>query len=291
MPLKFHVTSRSPITDRDVLATGADYFSMSRQDEIKQHKNLLQQALNQLHDRSGTINGIFDEIQGHLNFFEECLVALSKGYNLTKEANNLFKFKAFLAGFSKIKKLQASAPKTHDYFQLIESKYLYFLRRLNETLTHSDPNTFYAPNPIPLGFKLDDFCAQSLNKYDPSPLMQAIIQTSLLLAIYCDIYRQLYEDHLLRHHPEYWQTESTNISASGMALMIKKAFKLHEKLDVLIYFEDNNKVLTFEGIVVNIQKQPDQSFERVAINFEHAHGTDQTYLLAQIQKYELQQCF
>ncbi|UQB41729.1 PilZ domain-containing protein [Thiomicrospira microaerophila] len=292
MPLRAYVTPRSPITDRDILATGANYYPDSVANQINHQKVIVNSALNKVQDSKEAIMAIFSEILDHLEFYEECLLELSRGYNPKKDTSKLFKLNSHLEGLPKLNLLKTSSPKTYTYLKLIEEKYIYFLQRLDEVLTHSDPNNFYAPTPIPVGFKLDEFCAKlSDEKYNAIPLLQAIIQTSQLLNIYTEMFRNLHNDHSQRQHPELWESEPANVSASGLALKLRKGLKLNERLDVLIYFKDDERLLLFEGIVVNIQSDAESFYERVAMNFEFPNGRDQTYLLAQIQKYELSECF
>jgi hypothetical protein len=291
MPLRSYVTPRSPITDRDILATGANYYPASIQNQINYQRNLVNSALNKVQDSKEKIMAIFGEILEHFEFYENCLIELSKGYNPKKDPAKIFKISNNLEGILKLNILKSS-PKTYGYLRLIEQKYLYFLQRLDEVLSNSSPDTFFAPSPIPVGFKLDEFCEKiSDPKFEKIPLMQAIVQTSHLLTIYTDIFRRLYDDHSQRQHPEQWHLETSNVSASGLAVNLRKGLKLNERVDVLIHFKDTNRTLLFEGIVVNIQSQPDTFHERVAMNFEFPNGNDQTFLLAQIQKYELQECF
>ncbi|WP_044411110.1 PilZ domain-containing protein [Thiomicrospira microaerophila] len=291
MPLRTYVTPSSPINDRDILATGANYMPASVQNQINYQRNLVNSALNKIQDSKEKVMAIFGEILEHFEFYEACLIELSKGYNPKKDPAKIFKINSHLEGIINLNRLKSS-PKTYSYLRLIEQKYLYFLQRLDEVLSHSTPDTFFAPNPIPVGFKLDEFCEKvSDPKYDKIPLMQAIVQTSHLLTLYTDIFRQLYDDHSQRQHPDQWRLEVSNVSASGLAVNLKKGLKLNERLDVLIYFKDADRLLKFDGIVVNIQSQPDTFYERVAMNFDFPNGSDQTFLLAQIQKHELQECF
>ncbi|WFE69045.1 PilZ domain-containing protein [Thiomicrospira sp. R3] len=291
MPLRSYVTPRSPITDRDILATGANYYPDSIVTQINHQKVMVNRALNKVQESKEVIMAIFSEVLDHLEFYEECLVELSRGYNPKKDTGKLFKINSHLEGLQKINLLKNSSPKTFKYLKLIEEKYIYFLQRLDEVLNHSTPDSFFAPNPLPVGFKLDEFCEKLADpKYDAIPLLQAIIQTSKLLNLYTEMFRNLHNDHSQRQHPESWVLEPANVSASGIALKLRKGLKLNERVDVLIYFKDDERLLLFEGIVVNIQTDEESYYERVAMNFEFPNGRDQTYLLARIQKHELNQC-
>ncbi|SFR53624.1 PilZ domain-containing protein [Thiomicrospira sp. ALE5] len=286
------MTPKSPITDRDILATGANYIPTSVQTHIHQQKTRVNISLNQLSENSDLVKKIFAEIQEHLDFFEHCLVELTKGYNAKKDPNTIFKLNAYFEGMTLIKTIKESAPKTYTYIKLIETKYLYFLQRLDEVMSQSSSDTFYSPEPLPMGFKIDELCEKiNAPKFENIPLMQAILHTSVLLNIYTDIFRQLHEDHIQRQHPEDWRFDTVNVSASGVALNLKKGLRVGEALDVLIYFKDEDKLLNFDGTVVSIQSQTETFYERVAINLEFFNGINHTFLLAQIQKYELQECF
>lgn len=291
MPLRSYVTPRSPIIDRDILATGANYYPESIVTHINDKKVMVNRALNKVQESKEAVMAIFSEILDHLEFYEECLVELSRGYNPKKDTGKLFKINSHLEGLQKINLLKQSSPKTFNYLKLIEEKYIYFLQRLDEVLNHSTPDSFFAPNPIPVGFKLDEFCEKLTDpKFDSIPLLQAIVQTSKLLNLYTEMFRNMHDDHSQRQHPEAWNLHVVNVSASGLAVNLRKGLKLNERLDVLIYFKDDDKLLFFEGIVVNIQSNEESYFERVAVNFEFPNGRDQTYLIARIQKHELNEC-
>jgi hypothetical protein len=81
-----------------------------------------------------------------------------------------------------------------------------------------------------------------------------------------------------------------NISASGIAVHMDKRYDLYSKVDVFLYFEMEERVIPFEGSVVDIRTDPRKKMERIAINFEFPDGKDQNCLQQEIQKQEVKEC-
>lgn len=292
MPLRFFITPSSPIKDREILASGANYFPTPIRNQLTQQKFELVNSLNRIQDSREALIEIFGEIIEHIEFFGQCCEDLAKGINPRFNTTYWYTISSHLQGLSKIKLLENSSPKTYSYLKIIEEKYLFFLNSLVDVLSNSTPNHFAARHPIPFGFKLDELVDRFADeKYARIPLVKSIVSAAHYINTYTEIFRQMHDDHSQRQHPENWPLQMANVSASGLAVMIRKGLKLHEHLDVLLYFPQDKRVLKFDGVVVNIQSDNEEYVERVAMNFEFPEGRDQLYLLSEIQKYEIEECF
>lgn len=292
MPIRYFVTPSSPIRDREILASGANYFPPSVRKQLDDQKFELVDSLKRIQDSREVLTEIFSEIVDHIEFFGQCCEDMAKGINPRFNTTYWYTISSHLEGLPKIKLLEQKSPKTYSYLKIIEEKYLYFMNRLAEVITKSSPDTFYAEQPIPYGFQLDELCGKfSGEKFSKIPLVRTIVAAAKYIDTYTEVFRQMHDDHSQRQHPENWPLEVANVSASGLALMLRKGLKLHEHLDVLIYFPHDRRILQFEGVVVNIQSDEAKSVERVAMNFEFPDGKDQLYLLTEIQKHEIEECF
>jgi FKBP-type peptidyl-prolyl cis-trans isomerase 2 len=83
---------------------------------------------------------------------------------------------------------------------------------------------------------------------------------------------------------------TANVSASGIAVQISKSFTMYSRVDVNLYFEQANKVLSFNGSVVDTRTDTENEVERVAINYEFPDGNHQNFIQQEIQKQEVKEC-
>ena len=291
MPLRYYVTPSSPIIDREIYASGANYYPPSIRAQLLEEKQRILDSLVRIQEHKDALTEIFNEMISHAEFFGHCCEMISKGtnprYNLTTWAT----MKTHRQGFTKIKLLQTVAPKTYQYLKTIEDKYVFFVQQLMDCVEHSTADDFHAPDYLPHGFRIDELLQIFSNeKYQAVPLVQSILHTAQFINTHTEIFRQLHDDNTLRQHPEDWLEEVVNVSASGLAVHMRKGFRLHERVDIHIYFAQEKRHLRFKGVVVNVQSDPQTQMERVAMNFEFPDGKSQNFLQTQIQKFEIDEC-
>lgn len=292
MPMRYHITPSTPIQDREIYATGANYFPPSVRTQLTEEKKAALNSLTRIQEFKETLTEVFVEMMSHAEFFGQCCETISKGMNPRFNPAMWQTLSAHRQGFPKIRLLEAASPKTHKHLKAIEEKYLYFLDRMIESISKSSATHFYAPDYLPHAFRIDELRQIFADeKYDSVPLAQSILHTARYVNTYTEIFRQIHDDHTLRQNPQDWPLEMINVSASGIAVSTRKTFKLHGRMDVLFYFPESKKVLKFDGVVVNIQTDAEQQLERVALNFEFPDGKDQAFLQTEIQKFEIDECF
>lgn len=291
MPLKVFVAPASPIRDRDIFATGIDYFPPTVKQLIELQKNDAFYWIDRIQDQKVLITNLFEEILQTIEFFGRCAEAVSKGINPKLDPSYWITIKQHQQGFTTIEPLRETAPKTYRYFKLIEEKYLYFLNSLTDSIDKSNPALFAAKRSLSYGFKIDEILEQfKSEKFKKIPLIQAILSLASFMDTYIEAYRQINDDNILRDFPEEWQQQNANVSASGLALILSKRFKPFEKVDVFIFIPIRNVVCIFSGSVVDIRTLDNQYKERVAFNFEFPDSKNQNLLQNEIQRFEIEEC-
>ncbi len=291
MPIRYFIVPRSPIKDREIYATGADYFPASLLSKIEANKDFTIQCVSRIQEQNALLTEIFEEIIQFIEFFGECARSISQGQNPRQDPSYWMRVKEHQQGFKKAIRIQASSPKTFQYLQMIEDKYLTFLNRIVESIDKSTPVHFYVSGHLPVGFKVEEMISTFQSpKFEKIPLIQAILNLSKFMDAYLEIYRQINDDNYLKQFPQEWVLKKANTSASGLAVLMDKRYDLYSRVDVFLYFEEQDRILPFEGTVVDIRTDERKQMERIAINFEFPDGKDQDFLQLEIQKQEIKEC-
>ncbi|WP_040727683.1 PilZ domain-containing protein [Thiomicrorhabdus sp. Kp2] len=291
MPLRYYIVPSSPIKDREIYATGANYFPQPLVDMIETRKYDTIRSVEKIKEQSALITEIFNDVIADIEFLGECTKSISNGISPKNNVSYWLKINDKLKGFSSINRIEASSPKTFQYLSLIEEKYLSYLQRLTNSINESTPEHFMVEGVLPIGYKLDEMMSVfEQEKFAKIPLIQAILNLSKFLEAYLDVYRQINDDNYLKQFPQEWPQQIANVSASGLAILLPKRFELYSRVDVYLYFEANDKVINFDGSVVDLRADNEKHRERIAINFEFPNGNDQNFIQQEIQKQEVKEC-
>ncbi|BBP42610.1 PilZ domain-containing protein [Thiosulfativibrio zosterae] len=291
MPVRVFILPRSSIRDREIYATGVDYFPPSIKHSISDKTYKTKLWISKIQEQKELVTVLFEEVMEFIEFFGYCTSLISEGRSPKSETEYWLKLSHHQKGFQTIEALKVSSPRTYQYFKLIEQKYLTFLNSLVSSVEKSTPEHFEVDASLPYGFKIDEIMAKFEDpKFAKIPLIQALHHLSNLMDVYMGVYRKIIDDNYLKQFPELWKTQTANVSASGLGIMMEKRFKFQDKVDVYFYFSDANKVLHFEASVVDIRTIEDTFKERIALNFEFPDGKSQNYLQSEIEKFEIKEC-
>lgn len=291
MPLRVFLMPHSPIRDRDIYATGTDYFPPSIMQRIQIERKETLSWVSHIQEHQVILSKLISEIIEFIEFFGHCTELLSNGKSPQNETTYWLTLTQYKNGFQSIEPLRTSAPKTYHYFKSIEEKYLIFLNSLINIIEKSTPNNFVASKDLGYGYKVDEMINTFRNpKFANIPLIQSIKHLYDFMDIYLSAFQQMNNDNYLKQYPEEWPTYQANVSAGGLAVMLDKRYKQYEKLDVYIHFLQQDQVIHFEASVVSIQTLEHQKKERIALNFEFPDGKDQNFLQSEIEKYEIHEC-
>lgn len=291
MPVRYFITACAPVFDRDIYTTGAKYHTPFVHKQLADQKQKTLASLNHIQDQKELLTDIFIDIIRRLEFFGECCEMIARGHNPRLNKAIWQDLTSHQRGFNKIKPLEQSSPKTYQHLKTIEDKYLFFLNQLVESISNSTADHFYAPDYLPHGFRIDEL-SQIFGdaKYDSVPLVQSILHCAEFITSHTELFRRIHDDHCLRQNPTDWPEEIANVSAGGLAVLTEKSFDIHQRVHVHLYFPEAEKVLKFDGVIVNIQGEPLGRLERMAMNFEFPDSKDQAFLHTEIQRYEIQEC-
>lgn len=291
MPVRAFILPRSSIRDREIFATGVDYFPPAITQSISDKIYKTKMWISKIQEQKEVVTLLFEEVMEFIEFFSYCTKLISEGRNPKNEMEYWLKLSHHQKGFQTIEALKASSPRTHEYFKLIEEKYLVFLNSLVRSVEKSTPTHFEVDASLPYGFKIDEIISKfEAPKFEKIPLIQALSNLSVLMDVYMGIYRKITDDNYLKQFPEQWKTQIANVSASGLGIMMEKRFKFQDRVDVYFYFPENNKVLHFEASIIDIRTMESSYQERIALNFEFPDGKTQSYLQSEIEKFEIKEC-
>lgn len=291
MKLQSFIIPSSPLEDREIYASGVNYFPNVVTSKLEALKFATLNSLDRIQDQKTTISGIVNEVIQDIEFFGNCLKDISEGRHPKQDMHYWMQIKEKLSGFEEIKLLLKSSPKTYQYFKLIEDKYLKLLNHLVNTINLSSADDFVVEGRLPVGFKLDEMVKKFQHpQFSKIPLIQTILHLAELLDAYIEVYRQINDDNYLKYFPNEWPLRKVNISASGIAIQTPKRLPLYSHVNVYLYFESSAKTIEFEGSVVDIREMEAEKLERIAINFEFPNGNDQNFLQQEIQKQEVKEC-
>lgn len=291
MPVRYFIMPSSPIKDREIYATGVEYFPPKILNLIETKKNLTFASIDKIQAHDQLLIALFAEMVEFIEFFGECAKRISQGKSPKSNLDYWVKIKDHQKGFKHAAALKKTSPKTYRYIQMIEEKFLSFFNSMIESINTSTPSHFTVKGRLPSGFKIDETLVTFQSpEYNNIPLIQALLHLTEFLEAYLDVYRRMNDDNYLKQFPEEWAPKEVNISAGGLAVFMSTRFRLYAKVDVYLYFEAQNQILFFEGSVVNNRSEDKNPQERIAINFEFPDGYDQHFLQQEIQKHEVKEC-
>lgn len=290
MPIRYFITPSSPIRDREIYATGANYFPESTLKLIETKKNLILHSIQKIQTNDLALKIIFTEIIESIDFFGNCLKDITNGKSPKSDLNYWIQLKESQKGFKHFASLEKTSPKTFQYLKSIEQKYLTYLEYLIESIEKSDPSHFFIRGRLPTGFKIDELLLTFQNpKLKKIPLIQSFLHLTEFMETYLKVFQRINDDNYLKQFPKEWPIKESNVSAGGLAVFMSKGFRLYTKVDAFLYFEPENKLLSFDGTVVGFRSVKNFQ-ERIAINFEFPSGHDQMFLQQEIQKHEVEEC-
>lgn len=291
MPVRYFIVPASPIKDREIYATGANYYPSTFHAKVAGQKLEVLHWANRIQEHADLLMPVFEEIIDFIEFFGRCALSISEGNSPKTDLSYWMEVKDRLKGFKMALTLNPKSPKTYQYIKMIEDKYLAFLNRLVDSIDKSTPTKFWVEGHLPMGFKIDEMMSVfDAPKFAKIPLIQTLLKTSLYMDSYLESYRMINDDNFLRQHPDDWRLQTVNLSASGIAVQMGKRFQQYERVDVLLYFQEDDRIIQFDGSVVDIRSDDTSYSERVAINFDFPDGGDQDFLQLQIQKQEVKEC-
>lgn len=290
MPVQCFITPKEPIYQRQLFALGIDYYPESQKWAIAKQRMLLEKQMNRLpNENKQLVHQVFYGLMHHFDLFLEAIILASEGKDPRNHSIHWHTLVQSIKSIREIEVLATNSPKTYQYLMLIANKFSPYVAQLVESINRSDVNHFWATLPLPESdFKIDQLSQQLQKpKFHRVPLAQAIIQLNKLLEQYLDVFKNFYNDHFLQDYPKLWPKRQANVSIGGIALQTPKSYALFSKVNVNLYFAQEDMILNFDGSVVKVDQEKDN--EMVAINFELPEISTQDELQQLIYQHEVEE--
>lgn len=291
MPVQVFITPTKPIRDKQVYAMGIDYFPPSVEKKIQKTKLDLWHWIKHIQEQKDILEPVFLEVVDLIDTFGEVIRGASIGKNPNTDSKGQLTLQQLINGFLGAQTLQDPAPKTFKYFDLMNQKYKVYANNFVESLTQSSPTHFALNLKFQTEYDIDKTISNFENaKFKQVPLAQALFYLAQYINLHLEIYTHFLKDLVPKRTPKQWGTESTSISACGMALKVPKRFPLNAKLETYFYFPETEEVLKLKATVVRNSSLPKEHIECNALDFDFPSNQDQRLIERQLERFQISRC-
>lgn len=292
MPVQVFVMPVSPIRDKQIYALGYDYFSPTVTRKLQKAKNDLNYWIRLIQEQKDILEPVFQEAVDLTDTFGQLIRMVSTGTNPMKDVAERQNIQAMISGFLSIQTLRGPAPKTFEYFDMMNQKFIAYTQNFVESLSQSTQNQFKINPKIPTEFEIDKTLAIfQTPQFEQAPLAQSLYHLAKYIDLHIRIYLSFLKDLVPRKSsPTSWPKEKTSMSACGMALKVNKRIPIHTKLETLLYFSETKEVLKLKSTVVRNLSLFDEGVESNALNFDFPTDQDQRLIERQQELYQISRC-
>ncbi|WP_024852056.1 PilZ domain-containing protein [Hydrogenovibrio kuenenii] len=291
MPIKTYIFPTQPIRDRDIFALGINYFPPSVVKKIQKTKVDLWHWVTHIQEQREILEPVFLEVIDLVDSFGEIVKQISVGKNELKNPQHREKLLHLQKGFLGIRTLKDPAPKTFQYFGLMDQKFSVYTENLIQSMAKSTPIKFEINSDFQTEFEIDKIIATFEDpKFEHIPLARALYYLATYIDLHLNAYYQLLKDLKPSKTPKSWDTYRVNISACGAAIYAPKRYALNSKVEVIFYFTETGEMLKLKASVVHTFTQPKEQTESNALDFDFPTGMDQAMIQRQIELYQIIRC-
>lgn len=292
MPVQTHITPTNPIRDNEIFALGIDYFPPSVEKKIQKTKLEIWHWVKNIQEQKDILEPVFIETVDLIDSFGEVIKGASHGKNPENEEQpNPIIFQQLCTGFQKIFTLREPAPKTFQYFEQMNQKFLVFSQNLVYSLKKSTSSKFVSTMKFQTDFNIDKTIASfDKPKFKKVPLAQALFYLSQYLNIHLEAYLEYLQDLQPIKSARKAPLKDVNISACGLAIKANKRFTIGCKVDVFFYFPDTDEALKLKSTIVRSASLPKEETECTALDYYFPDGKDQNIIQRQIELRQLHRC-
>lgn len=291
MPVPLYLAATNPIRDHQIYAMGIDYFPPSVSKRIQFAKLNLIHWQNLIQEQKDILDPVFYEATDLVDHFREAIIGVSNGKMPLDSDNSLATFAQKARGFESFNNLQEHAPKTYNYFKLMNEKFIAYKNHFYLSMKKSSPTQFSIDPNLPGEFPIDKTIKSFAQpKFEQVPLAQSLLYLSRYIDYHCRAYIELLKDYAPRQNAKRWATSEVNISASGFAINLNKRFKATSKVDAFLYFEDTDEIVKLNATTVRTKSIADRGYETNAFDFNFPTHQDQSLIKRQLERYQIKRC-
>ncbi|MDY0137455.1 MAG: PilZ domain-containing protein [Thiomicrospira sp.] len=277
-------------TFEDIYTSNIVYYSRHVIGESNFLKSRIRDDLLHIDRFRQQLESIVSEFFAAIDFFYEANKALSEGFNVLKEGRYWMRVNQFKEYSDVLNQFRDDSPKTHAYLEAIYKKYFYYLETQAQILKKSTQSYLFIPNGNQWpSFDCDDNLALLANEANQkTTLIRLLKNMTLLLNVHTNVLREISLDASPRVNPRYWGHANVSLSEGGVALSVKKQFKIYDKVDVFCLLPKTRKIFHVKGTIVRVWPIEGEFFDEIAVDFEAPPTNVQRDIRHEIQDDELE---
>lgn len=291
MPVQVSISPVKPIRDKEVFALGIDYFPPSIEKQIQKTKLDLWHWVKHIQEQREILEPVFLEVIDLIDTFGEVIKGASHGKNPAANPKEHLTLRHLQNGFLGIATLKQPAPKTFQYFDSMNKKFLVYAENLVKSLQKSTATNFALNTQFQTEYDIDKTIANfEKPKFKQVPLAQSLYYLAQYINIHLEAYNQFLKDLQPIKTPKQWQPEQASISACGMAIYVPKRYPLNTKVETNFYFSETDEVLRLKATVVRCSSVQKQQHECNALDFDFPTSSDQSLIQRQLEQFQITRC-
>lgn len=291
MQVQLQITPIKPIRDKQIYALGIDYFPPSTEKKIQKAKLNLWHWIKHIQEQKEILEPVFIEVVDLVDTFGEVLKGVCLGKNPIGNPEHDLLLQNLLNGFLGAQTLKEPAPKTHQYFDLMNQKFMIYAENLVQSLQKSTATHFAVNTQFQTEYDIDQTIANfEKPKFKQVPLAQALYYLANYINLHLEAYRNFLADLQPVKTPKQWQEATASISACGIAIQVPKRFPRNAKVSAQFYFNETEETLKLKATLVRSTSMQKQQIECNAFDFDFPTSSDQSLIQRQLEQYQITRC-
>ncbi|MBN2605834.1 MAG: PilZ domain-containing protein [Thiotrichales bacterium] len=291
MPVQIYISPVKPIRDKDIFGLGIDYFPPSVEKKIQKTKLDLWHWIKHIQEQRDILEPVFIEVVDLIDTFGEVIKGVCIGKNPAANPNTLLTLRHLQNGFLGINTLREPAPKTFQYFDSMNQKFLIYAENLVQSLQKSTPTQFALNTNFQTEFDIDKTIANfEKPKFKQVPLAQSLYYLAQYINLHLEAYSHFLKDLQPVKMPKQWEKEHASVSACGIAIHVPKRFPLNSKVETNFYFSETDEVLKLKATIVRCNSLPKEQSECNALDFDFPTSSDQSLIQRQLEQFQITRC-
>lgn len=291
VPVRLLIVPSRPIQTGEIFTYGIDYFPPSVQKRLQFAQSKMHYWLSHIQEQQDVLAPVFAEFERYSRYFGGWVESVAlQGRSPRSEVASWLEFHAYGKGVQDLDDLKIHAPKTFQYFDLLNQKLQAYYRHFSACLEKSDAQQFCIPDPLENYFEIDGLAknfAASVNHDQKVPLVQALYYLYLFTSYYFRAYAEMLNDLSPISSPKSWQEKEVNLSAGGLSVLLDKRYPANSRCDIHLFFPETEQRLDFEASFIRSFTAAHTHKETNAFNFNFPDGHSQKVVVFEIERYEI----
>lgn len=288
IPVQIHITPSDPIRNQDIYALDVNYFPPSVEKKIQQTKLEIWHSVKHIQEQKDILEPVFIEAVDLIDTFGELIKNACCGKNPALDPEKAIVFQKLLSGFQKIFTLKEPAPKTFQYFEQMNEKFLVYAQNFVFSLKKSTGTKFVSTLKFQTEFDIDETIANfDKPRFKQVPLAQSLFYLSRYLNIHLEAYSEFLMDLQPTKTAKRIPTKTISLSACGMAIKANKSFPLGKKVDILFYFPETDELLKLTASIMRSITLTNEQTECNALDYYFPTGRDQNIIQRQVELFQI----